>query len=150
MTRQASIAPDEALIRDLLEKRAAAIRAKDVAATLSPWTPEVVNYDLAPPLQYVGAEAHSADGLRGWFDSWKGRIGYDLHDFSVTAERDLAYCYGFVHLRGTKTDGERADVWVRQTLCLRRIGGTWKIVHEHTSVPFYMDGSYKAAVDLTP
>jgi hypothetical protein len=25
-----------------------------------------------------------------------------------------------------------------------------KIAHEHESVPFYMDGSFKAAVDLTP
>jgi PhnB protein len=150
MTRQTSIAPDEALIRNLLERRAAAIRAKDVAATLAPLAPEVVNYDLAPPLQYVGADAHNADGLRGWFDSWKGPIGYDLQDFRITAVEDLAYGYGLVHMRGTKTDGEQPDVWVRQTLCLRRIGGAWKIVHEHTSVPFYMDGSYKAAVDLTP
>jgi hypothetical protein len=28
--------------------------------------------------------------------------------------------------------------------------GTWKIVHEHTSVPFHMDGSFRAATDLTP
>ena len=26
----------------------------------------------------------------------------------------------------------------------------WKIMHEHSSVPFYMDGSFKAAVDLKP
>jgi ketosteroid isomerase-like protein len=145
MTRQTSIAPDEALIRNLLERRAAAIRAKDVAGTLFPWTPEVVNYDLAPPLQYVGAEAHNREAQRGW-----GPIGYDLHDFSVTAGEDLAYCHGFIHMSGTRADGEEADAWVRQTLCLRRIGGAWKIVHEHTSVPFYMDGSYKAAVDLMP
>ena len=39
MTRQKSIAPDEGLIRNLLETRAAAMRTKDVAATLSPWIP---------------------------------------------------------------------------------------------------------------
>jgi hypothetical protein len=54
MTRQTRIAPNEAVIRNLLERRAAAIRAKDVAAALAPWTPEVVNYDLAPPLQQGG------------------------------------------------------------------------------------------------
>jgi PhnB protein len=26
----------------------------------------------------------------------------------------------------------------------------WKIAHEHDSVPFYMDGSFKASIDLTP
>jgi ketosteroid isomerase-like protein len=150
MTTQTSIAPDEALIRNLLETRAAAIRAKDVAAALSPWTPEVVNYDLAPPLQYVGAEAHNPKELTDWFDTWKGPIGYDLYNFSVTAGEDLAYSYGLVHLSGTRTGGEKTDVWVRQTLCLRRIDGAWKIAHEHTSVPFYMDGSNKAALDLKP
>jgi len=31
-----------------------------------------------------------------------------------------------------------------------RIGGAWKITRQHTSVPFRMDGSVKAAVDLKP
>jgi ketosteroid isomerase-like protein len=39
---------------------------------------------------------------------------------------------------------------VRQTLGFRKVAGTWKIAHEHTSVPFYMDGSDTAAVDLEP
>jgi PhnB protein len=39
---------------------------------------------------------------------------------------------------------------VRATVGLRKIDGKWSIVHEHLSVPFYMDGSYRAAVDLKP
>jgi ketosteroid isomerase-like protein len=50
----------------------------------------------------------------------------------------------------TKLDGQHAEWWQRITICLRRIDGIWKIVHEHTSVPFYMDGSYRAATDLKP
>ena len=42
------------------------------------------------------------------------------------------------------------DVWFRHTIGLRKIDGRWKIVHSHESVPFYMDGSDKAAVDLKP
>ena len=38
----------------------------------------------------------------------------------------------------------------RMTACYRKISGRWLITHEHVSVPFYMDGSYKAAVDLKP
>jgi ketosteroid isomerase-like protein len=26
----------------------------------------------------------------------------------------------------------------------------WRIVQEHVSVPFHMDGSYRAAIDLQP
>jgi ketosteroid isomerase-like protein len=105
---------------------------------------------LGPPLQYVGAEAHNPKGLTDWFNTWKGPIGYDLHDFSVTAGEDLAHSYGLVHMSGTRTDGKETDVWVRQTLCLRKVEGAWTIAHEHTSVPFYIDGSNKAALDLKP
>jgi PhnB protein len=39
---------------------------------------------------------------------------------------------------------------VRATVGFRKVDGKWRVVHEHVSVPFYMDGSYKAAVDLKP
>ena len=39
---------------------------------------------------------------------------------------------------------------MRATVCLRKVGGEWKIVHEHESVPFYMDGSQRPAFDLAP
>jgi ketosteroid isomerase-like protein len=42
------------------------------------------------------------------------------------------------------------DLWFRATLGFRKIDGKWTITHEHSSVPFYMDGSFKAAIDLKP
>jgi PhnB protein len=53
-------------------------------------------------------------------------------------------------LAGTWIPKRSTDVWVRATDCCRKIDDKWKIVHEHQSVPFYMDGSYRAAVDLKP
>jgi ketosteroid isomerase-like protein len=53
-------------IQALIEARAAAIRAKDVARALSVYTPGVVNFDLPPPLRFVGAEALDPKGLGGW------------------------------------------------------------------------------------
>jgi hypothetical protein len=41
-------------------------------------------------------------------------------------------------------------VWVRATVCYRKMNDTWVVVHEHASVPLYMDGSDRAAVDLSP
>ena len=85
-----------------------------------------------------------------WFSSWRGPLGYELRDLRVSAGDELAFCHGFVRISGTKVDGEHADVWARQTLGRRKIDGARKITHEHTSVPFYMNGSFKAAVDLAP
>ena len=49
-----------------------------------------------------------------------------------------------------RTNGEQTDVWVRATIGFAKTDGGWKATHEHFSVPFYMDGSDKAAVDLKP
>jgi ketosteroid isomerase-like protein len=141
---------DEAVIRALLETQAQAIRTKDTDATLSPYVPELIRYDLAPPLATTGPEALDRNNLVAWFDTWRGPIRYDLKHFSITASDDIAFGHGLVRIGGTKQDGHSSDVWARQTICLRKLGGAWKIVHEHTSVPFYMDGSYLAAVDLKP
>jgi hypothetical protein len=40
-------------------------------------------------------------------------------------------------------------VWVRSTAGYRKVNGTWKIAHEHVSLPL-PDGSDKAALDLKP
>ena len=50
----------------------------------------------------------------------------------------------------TTTEGMKVDLWFRETLGFRKIDGKWTITHEHSSVPFYMDGSFKAAIDLKP
>jgi PhnB protein len=31
-----------------------------------------------------------------------------------------------------------------------QLDGSWRIVHEHDSTPFYLDGSLRAALDLRP
>ena len=54
------------------------------------------------------------------------------------------------HLTGKRVDRREVSLWMRSTLCFRREGGAWKIAHAHTSVPFHMDGSFRAAVDLAP
>jgi len=51
-------------------------------------------------------------------------------------------------MHGTKSDGTKDDIWFPHTLGFRKISGEWKTTHEHESVPFYTDGSFKAAVDF--
>lgn len=148
MTTARSQSTDEARIRSLLEDWVKAMHAKDAVAALANVAPDVVSFDLDPPLQHRGSAVRK--GLEAWFPTWKGPVGYEIGDLQVTAGGDVAFCHSLNHLTGLRTSGEKADVWVRSTLCLRKINDAWKIVHQHNSVPFYMDGSYKAAVDLKP
>jgi PhnB protein len=142
-------AGNQSLIRELLDNLAQAVRSKNVDGVMSHYSPDMLLFDLAPPLQYRGAEA-CRKNLATWFPTFRGPIGYELRDLNIAASDDLAFCHSFNRITGTRTDGEKTDVWVRATVCCRKIDGKWKIVHEHQSVPFYMDGSYRAAVDLTP
>ena len=54
------------------------------------------------------------------------------------------------HLTGTKRDDKDVDLWFRATACFRRERGRWRITHMHNSVPFAMDGTGKALLDLKP
>jgi len=40
-------------------------------------------------------------------------------------------------------------MWVRATLCCRRVDGTWRIVHDHESVPFD-PATGRAEISLRP
>jgi hypothetical protein len=42
------------------------------------------------------------------------------------------------------------SLWFRSTNGFRKKNGAWKIVHSPSSVPFYMDGSFAACLDLKP
>ena len=137
----------EAQIRALIETWIDAIRAKDAARATAHQTVDVLIFDLAPPLLSGGADQR---GLQAWFSTWQGPLDYEIGDLKVTAGAETAFCHGLSRLRGTKTDGEAVDMWSRQTFGFRKVAGEWRIAHQHESVPFYMDGSYRAAVDLKP
>jgi ketosteroid isomerase-like protein len=74
---------DEARIRELIEERVRAIRAKDVDALMSAHAPDVV-FDALDPLRYVGAEAVGECAAQ-WLSWYEGPIGYEVRDLSVTA-----------------------------------------------------------------
>ena len=109
---------------------------------------EYVTFDLAPPLQHKADDIRK--GLKEWFSTFHGPVEFEVRDLTVTTSGDAAFCRSLNHLMGDRTSGERTDVWVRATIGFERIKGAWKVVHEHVSVPFYMDGSYRASVDLKP
>ncbi len=142
-------ATDEAQIRRRIESWAKALRAKDLDGLMSHYARDIVVYDLAPPLQYEGTVAYGKNWA-DWLPSFQGPIGYEIRDLNITAGGDVAFCRSLNRITGARTSGEETDVWVRATAGFRKIGGTWMITHEHFSVPFYMDGSDRAALDLKP
>ena len=148
MTTENSRAADEARIRELIEERVGAIRAGDVDALMSAHAPDVVMFDVLDPLRYEGSEA-VGERAGQWLSWYRGPVGYEVRDLSVTAGGGVAFCHYLYRVSGTMKNGREVDMWVRSTVCFRKTGGAWLVAHEHTSVPFDAE-SGKASVDLKP
>jgi ketosteroid isomerase-like protein len=139
----------DAQVRGVIEDWTKAIRARDVDAVMSHIDRDIVQFDLAPPLQHVGANAYRT-GLQQWFATFSGPVGYEIRDLRITTSGEVGFSRSLNRITGKRTNGEETDVWVRATVCYRMTKGAWMVVHEHASVPLYMDGSDRAAVDLKP
>jgi ketosteroid isomerase-like protein len=150
MSHPARHADDEAQIAALLEAYTGAIHAKDAPATVALYARDVVAFDLAPPLRIDAAVERDPRNIQQWFDTWDGPIGLESRDRTIVVDQHSAYAFSLQHMTGTKTDGERVDLWFRATACFRREDGAWRIAHVHNSVPFAMDGSGRALLDLNP
>jgi ketosteroid isomerase-like protein len=141
---------DKNHILDLIARRNAAVARGDASAIVAPLSEDVVAYTLAPPLAHSGAEARDAKAVGAWLATWHTPPRIELRDPTVLIDGDLAVAFGFAAMRSISADGEENVMWYRATTVLCRRDGKWSIVHEHESVPFLMDGSDKAALDLEP
>ncbi|HEY4125160.1 MAG TPA: nuclear transport factor 2 family protein [Rhizomicrobium sp.] len=141
---------DEAQIRSILNEAEKALYSKDADAIVAHYADDIVIANLAPPLCRQGAAARDTAGIEQWLDTWKGPIGWEARDLHIEIGGDIAFAHGLNRMSGTKRDGGTPVLWTRSTYCFRRENGEWKIVHNHNSVPFYMDGSFRAATDLKP
>lgn len=142
---------DKEQIRQLKTELTNALRNKDVDGVAMQFAAEIVMFILAPPLQYkTGDNTSGGAGIEEWVDSFQGAIGYELRELEITTGETVAFCHSLNRVSGTRTGGKQTDIRIRETLGLRKIEGRWKITHEHQSVPFYMDGGGKAAIDLKP
>ena len=141
-----STTTDRAEIEALFQKLASAPANHDAEAIVEAYAPDAVMFDLAPPL---GRRGMNRDKVVAWLAGWDGPIQIDARDVSLTVGGNLAFVSALNRMRG-RQGGEDQDLWYRTTMCLQKMDGRWHITCDHSSVPFYMDGSYRAAVDLQP
>jgi PhnB protein len=120
---------------------------KDVDAIVACYADDARIFDLAPPLSSTGL---SRQDTVAWLATWRGPIEIDAADVDLVVDGDSAWSTALTRMRGVKIDGATVDLWFRTTRCFCRRDAKWLIAHDQSSTPFYMDGSLRAAVDLTP
>jgi ketosteroid isomerase-like protein len=145
-TDQTAHAKDEILA--LIASMCKARYDKDPNAIAASYNPDAAIFSLAPPLLHTGIDTSET---QAWLDTWKGPIVIEPRDFQITVSGETAFCHGYMRMAGNKIGVDHpVSFWMRETLCLERIRNRWTIVHEHTSVPFYMDDTLRPAFDLKP
>lgn len=137
-------------IEAILTRYEDAVIRRDAEAVLADYAPDAIAYDLAPPLEHSGKALLDPEGIRQWFDTWEDDLRISHAEPRILQDGDLAVLHCLQRMTGTKKGEGHTDMWFRATIALKRIGDEWKIVHIHTSVPFAMDGSDKALLDLAP
>ncbi|MGH7616851.1 MAG: YybH family protein [Gemmatimonadaceae bacterium] len=138
----------DAPIRQRVENWAKAVRGKDIDRVMSFYAADIVSFDIDGPLRYAGA----GNKRQAWdrvFAAYRGPIGYEVQELSVAMDGDLAVTHGVNHVSGTLANGHATSLWVRGTMCFRRIDGVWLITHDHVSVPSDLEHG-QALLNLTP
>lgn len=124
----------ESEIRALLENRVEASQVKDVDRLMELYAPDVVYYDVVPPMRFAGLDEVRRNFVR-WFDEYDGPIELETRELTVGAGVDVAFAHMLHMDSGKRKNGLQTSIWVRSSLGFRRKGGRWLITHEHISVP---------------
>jgi uncharacterized protein (TIGR02246 family) len=143
-----SAVSEEEAIRELYKNFSEAIKAQDIDQLMAFYAPEVVAFDIVPPLQVVGKEEYQKSWER-FLPEMKTIETHDVTELKIMANEDVGFAHGLIHMVGTMKNGEKMDSWMRLTNGFCKIGGRWLVAHEQISVPADME-SGKALWDLKP
>ena len=137
----------EAEIREWLDRWAKAFTARDVNSIMSLYAPDVVAYDLVPPLATVGKDAYRKN-YEQLLAQYEGPVEIEYRDVRIVAAADVGFARGLERFSGT-IKGQKSTMWARFTSEFVRTNGVWLDVHDHVSVPADFEIG-KALFDLKP
>ena len=127
MTQQRHTAETE--VKTLIEAWADAVRRHDYAGVLANHDQDIVMFDVPPPFQSRGLDAYR----KTWdlfFGCQRSSYAFDIEDIAITASDVVAFAVAVMRC------GPPDDTFqFRLTIGLRKVGGDWRITHEHHSVP---------------
>lgn len=117
---------DESQIRTLVKNWTQAVCNGDIEGILANHTPDVVLFDVPPPLQLKGLDEYR----KAWelYLSYEpgGEGTFEVLDLDLAIGDTVAFGHSPLRVAGGTA---------RLTLGFQKIDGTWRIAHEHHSFP---------------
>ncbi len=130
------VTDDEAAIRALEDRFAAAFNAGDIDAIMKNYIPDnsLIIFDVVPRKEYRGADVYR-NNWKDFFSHFKGKPKIAITDLGITVNGNIGFSHSIQHVTGTDIRGGSVDRTVRVTDGYRKVGGEWLIVLEHVSMP---------------
>lgn len=129
-------------IKDVFQNYADAVYEQDVEKFLSGYAPDVHLFDCWSQWAYNGVEEWKP-AVAEWFGGLKEQglqLRVELHDESGSENAEIAYKHCSVHFAAFDSDGQELRRMVnRFSFVLEKMEGSWRIVHEHSSLPISME-----------
>ncbi|WP_226671982.1 YybH family protein [Rossellomorea aquimaris] len=127
----------------ILEQYKSAIHERDVERFVSIYDPNVHIYDCWGHWESKGLAAWQ-ENVTEWFVGLKADgeiLKVDFQDVVMEETDDLAFAHCAVTFAAHKeSDGEKLrQITNRFTFCMKKVKDTWRIVHEHSSLPISME-----------
>lgn len=119
---------NEAAVRALIVDWADAICSGDVERIVADRSNDVVMFDVPAPIQEKGIDAYRDTWALFFRHNAAGPDRFRITELEVVAGDDVAFAHGLLTIGG-------GDAGCRLTLGLKKVGGRWRVSHEHHSIP---------------
>jgi uncharacterized protein (TIGR02246 family) len=121
-------------IQALIERWSKAVREADRAGIRADHDSEMLMFDVPPPFLSRGLDAYMATWEEFLSCSAKPVV-FDFHDVKITAGQDVAFATAIGRCVSIDRNGKREPLEFRLTMGLRKVDGSWRVMHEHHSLP---------------
>ena len=76
--------------------------------------------------------------LNEWFATFQDSdtVDYETAALNVKASATIGFSHSFNHINTVLKDGNKLNMWWRETQNWQYINGEWMVTHTHSSVPF--------------
>ncbi|WP_223635527.1 YybH family protein [Planococcus sp. 4-30] len=128
-------------VQEVFRNYSAAVYEKDVDQFLSGYAQDIHVFDCWQEWQYNGIEQWKTL-VEDWFGGLAEgeRLRAELHDEVTKENGELAYVHGSMSFAAfDETGKELRKMSNRFTFVLEKTEGSWRITHEHSSLPIGME-----------